>query len=116
MKKKLSQTLSETKVAMGTNVGTNRRLEKELWSVTAEKKRFEEVIEKITDTCLERGSRAQDVVEDMKRCSKTLASVDAERETALHEIDELEHRLADVNSARNGERDAAANSTKITAI
>ena len=47
LKKKLSQTLSETKSAMGTNVGTNKRLEKELWSVTAEKRRFEEVIERI---------------------------------------------------------------------
>lgn len=97
LKKKFNQTLSDTKTAMGSNVGNNKRLEKELWSVTAEKRRFEEVIEKIQDTCMERGSRAQDIVEDMKRCSKVLAKVDAERETALHEIDELEIRLANIN-------------------
>ena len=114
LKKKLGQTLSQTKTAMGSNVGTNKRLEKELWSVTAEKRRFEEVLEKIQDTCLERGSRAQDVVEDMKRCSKSLANVDANRETTLHEIDELEVRLANINSLKKGDRDANAN--KISAI
>ena len=82
--------------------------------MTAEKRRFEEVLEKIQDTCLERGSRAEDLVEDMKRCSKTLANVDADRETALHEIDELEVRLANVNSSKNGDQDA--NARKITAI
>ena len=47
LKMKLSKTLCQTKTAMGTNMGTNKRLEKELWSVTAEKRRFEEVLEKI---------------------------------------------------------------------
>jgi hypothetical protein len=47
-------------------------MEKELWSATAEKKRFEEVLMKVQDTILY-GTRAQDVVEEMKRCSRTLA-------------------------------------------
>ena len=55
----------------------------------------------------------------MKRCSKTLANVDADRETALHEIDELEVRLANVNSSSSKKRggdNKDANATKITAI
>ena len=40
--------------------------------------------------------------------------MDAERETTLHEIDELEHKLANINSAKEREQDE--NSLKITAI
>ena len=40
LKKQHHQTISENKHAIGNNYGTAHRLEKELWSVTAEKKRY----------------------------------------------------------------------------
>lgn len=43
-------------------------------------------------------TRAKDIVEDMKRCSKTLAYVDADRLSTLNEIDDLEIRLANINN------------------
>ena len=55
------------------------------------------------------GGRAQEIVEEMKRCSKTLAIVDAERQTAMNEIDDLEHKLASVNASND-------NNSKLTAI
>ena len=98
LKKTLNKkNLSDTKSVTGTTNGATKRIEKELWSVTAEKRRFEEVLTKVQDTILG-GTRAQDVVEDMKRCSKVLAAVDANREMTLHEIDELEIRLSLVNA------------------
>ena len=109
LKKKLNQTLTDTKSAMGTNQGVTKRLEKELWSATAEKKRFEQVLEKIQDTVLTGGGRVQEVVEEMKRCSKTLAIVDAERQTTINEIDDLEQKLACINASND-------NNSKLTAI
>lgn len=52
LKKKLNQTLSETKNAYGSTTKINKKIEKELWCVTAEKNRFEEVLEKIQETIL----------------------------------------------------------------
>lgn len=54
-------------------------MEKELWSVTAEKNRFEEVLDSIQNNFLS-GTRAQALVEDMKRSSKNLSAAEAERE------------------------------------
>ena len=64
-------------------------------------------------------TRAEDIIEDMKRCSKTLAYVDADRLSTLNDIDDLEIRLANINNEtsnqqrKNGTGD---NSFKITAI
>ena len=43
-------------------------------------------------------TRAEDIIEDMKRCSKTLAYVDADRLSTLNDIDDLEIRLANINN------------------
>lgn len=64
-------------------------MEKELWSVTAEKNRIEDVLQKLQDTVLI-GSRAEVLVEDMKRCGRSLAVNEADRESLKHEIDDLE--------------------------
>ncbi len=47
-------------------------------SATAEKNRFEEVLEKIQETILG-GTQAQTLVEEMKQCSKTLAEADTDK-------------------------------------
>ena len=62
------------------------------------------------------GSRAQLVIEDMKRCSKTLARFEADRDCTLKEVDDLEMKLANLSSAdsKKGEKESSDN--KITAI
>ena len=57
--------------------------------------------------------RVQGVVEDMKRCGKTLAFADADRDMTRKEIDELELRLAKIGSSKRSKDNADA---KISAI
>lgn len=97
-KKKLGQTLAETHHALDSNTLSTKKMEKELWSVTAEKNRFEEVLDSIQNNFLS-GTRAQALVEDMKRSSKNLSAAEAEREQLLRQIEDLEQKLADVNAS-----------------
>ena len=36
------------------------------------------------------GSRAEVVVEDMKRCGRSIAVAEADKESLMHEVDDLE--------------------------
>ena len=47
LRKKLDNSMKNTKQATNRTEGVSKRLEKELWSVTAERHRFEEVLEKV---------------------------------------------------------------------
>jgi len=58
------------------------------------------------------GTRGESLVEEMKHCSKTLAYMEAERESLLRDIEELEGRLASVNVETRGDGNAGS----ITAI
>jgi len=88
---------------------------KELWSVTAEKNRFKDVLQKLQDTVLS-GTRAEALVEDMKRCSYTLSVAEADKESLHHDIEDLEQRLANVNAQSKDKKQDDDNSSKITAI
>ena len=89
--------MKDTKILTGRNEGAAKRLEKELCSANAEKDRYEQVLERVQSTMLG-GSRAQLVIEDMKRCSKTLARVEADRDCTIKEVDDLEMKLANLSS------------------
>lgn len=49
---KHNKTLYDTKSALGSTAGHSKKLEKELTTATAEKRRFEEVLEKVMTTIL----------------------------------------------------------------
>ena len=113
IKRKMGQTLADTNEALGFNQTSAKKMEKELWSVKAEKNRFEEVIQKLQDTVL-LGTRAEALVEDMKKCSRTIAMTEADKEGLLAEVEDLEQKLANVNAETKDH--GTDNSAKITAI
>mmetsp|Transcript_45541 Transcript_45541/g.60418 ORF Transcript_45541/g.60418 Transcript_45541/m.60418 type:complete len:147 (-) Transcript_45541:637-1077(-) len=98
---------------MGSNYMSTKKIEKELWSVRAERSRFEEVLQRLQDTVL-LGTRAEALVEDMKRCSRTIGTAEADKEYLLAEIEDLEQKLANINVENKSS--GGDNSTKITAI
>ena len=113
LKSKLNKTLNHTKSAASTTKGATSRLERQLWTATAEMARFEEILQKVQETVLVDDSRYQNVVEDMKRCGKSLAFADADKGVTMKEIDELEGKLSKIGSSKTSKDNSDA---KITAI
>ena len=113
MKRRMGQTLADTNEALGSNQTSTKKIEKELCSVKAVKTRYEEVLQKLQDTVL-MGTRADALVEDMKKCSRAIGITEADKETLLLEVEDLEQKLANVNA--ESKEQGNDNSTKITAI